>query len=448
MAETPAKRRRVGPANTGEAGEPSPRGTGKRSKPTDQPAQAKQTAAGGVRPLDGKPAKRAATARVEPTPANKPASRASRRTGAAGTSANPAKSAKAPGKLADPTKVVRPPGGARRDEPVAKTKHMRPTRQQTRSEAPRAPMATSGKEAAATTPVDELLKIVAELARWAFGSDGDEKAEQALDFLRRRLTGDYEVDAFGFDQQLTDTVLLPVLRLLYRHWFRVDVNGIENVPAEGAALIVANHSGTIPLDSLMTEVAVHDEHPAHRHLRMLGADLVFQLPFLADVARKNGTTLACNEDTERLLAAGELVGVWPEGFKGIGKPFSERYKLQRFGRGGFVSAAIRAKAPIIPCAIVGAEETYPMIANLGTVARMVGVPYVPITPTFPWLGPLGLIPLPSKWMIEFGEPVTTDGLGAGAADDPMLVFELTDRVRETIQQTLYALLVRRRSTFF
>jgi 1-acyl-sn-glycerol-3-phosphate acyltransferase len=300
----------------------------------------------------------------------------------------------------------------------------------------------------ANKPLDELLRLVGELARHVFGADGDEKAAQAVAFLRRRLTGEYEVDAFGFDEQFTDTVLLPLLRPLYRRWFRVEVRGKEHIPAEGAALIVANHSGTVPLDSLMTEVAVHDEHPAHRHLRMLGADLVFQLPFVADVARKNGTTLACTEDAERLLAAGELVGVWPEGFKGIGKPFSERYKLQRFGRGGFVSAAMRAKAPIVPCAIVGAEETYPMIANLGTLARMIGLPYVPITPTFPWFGPLGLIPLPSKWIIEFGEPIATDGHGDGAAEDPMLVFELTDRVRDTIQQTLYALLVRRRSTFF
>jgi 1-acyl-sn-glycerol-3-phosphate acyltransferase len=338
---------------------------------------------------------------------------------------------------------------ARRAKPAA-AKRVPPTATTTRSTGRATddkPPPTSAREGG-TKPVDEVLKLVGELARHVIGNDGDEKVEQALDFLRRRLTGDYEVDEFGFDEQLTDTVLLPLLRPLYRQWFRVEVRGIENIPAAGAALIVANHSGTIPLDSLMTEVAVHDEHPSHRHLRTLGADLVFQLPFVADVARKNGTTLACNEDTERLLAAGELVGVWPEGFKGIGKPFSERYKLQRFGRGGFVSAAIRAKAPIVPCSIVGAEETYPMIANLATLARMIGVPYVPITPTFPWLGPLGLIPLPAKWIIEFGEPIATDGHGDGAADDPMLVFELTDRVRETIQQTLYALLVRRTSTFF
>jgi 1-acyl-sn-glycerol-3-phosphate acyltransferase len=181
---------------------------------------------------------------------------------------------------------------------------------------------------------------------------------------------------------------------------------------------------------------------------MLGADLVFTMPVIGALARKSGTTLACNEDAERLLRAGQVVGVWPEGFKGIGKPFSERYKLQRFGRGGFVSAALRAKAPIIPCSIVGAEEIYPIIGNIRILARLLGMPYVPVTPTFPWLGPLGMVPLPSKWIIEFGEPIETAELDDGAAEDPMLVFDLTDRVRETIQHTLYKLLVQRRSVFF
>ncbi len=270
-----------------------------------------------------------------------------------------------------------------------------------------------------------------------------------LAFLRRRLTGDYQVDDFGFDQDLTDHVLLPPLRPLYDRWFRVETRGLDNVPDTGGALVVANHSGTLPLDAMMTGLALRDHHPAHRHLRMLGADLVFRLPLVAPLARKSGNTLACNADAERLLTAGELVGVWPEGFKGIGKPFSERYKLQRFGRGGFVSAALRTGVPIIPCSIVGAEEIYPILHNSKTLARLFGLPYVPVTPTFPLLGPLGAIPLPSKWIIEFGEPFETADLGgAAAAEDPMLVFNLTDQVRETIQSTLYSLLMQRRSVFF
>ncbi len=267
-----------------------------------------------------------------------------------------------------------------------------------------------------------------------------------LAFLRRRVTGEYQVDEFGFDPDLTDTVLIPMLRLLYRHWFRVEVTGLENLPADGSALLVANHSGTIALDALMLSVAVREEHPGCRHLRLLGADFVFRLPLVAEFARKTGATLACNSDAEQLLRAGELVGVFPEGFKGVGKPFSERYKLQRFGRGGFVSAAMRTRAPIIPVAIVGAEETYPLIGDIKPLARLLGAPYFPVTPLFPWLGPLGMVPLPSKWLIDFGEPIETTHLEEGA-DDPMTVFNLGDQVRETIQQTLYNVLLRRNSIF-
>ncbi|HZG96208.1 MAG TPA: lysophospholipid acyltransferase family protein [Mycobacteriales bacterium] len=279
-------------------------------------------------------------------------------------------------------------------------------------------------------------------------TDWERKLAEALAFVRRRITGDYVVDEFGFDAELTDNVLYALVRPVYEKYFRVETRGLHNVPDTGGALIVANHSGTIAIDAVMTAVALLDHHPARRHLRMLGADLVFSTPVVAPLARKAGHTLACNADGERLLTAGELVGVWPEGFKGVGKPFSERYKLQRFGRGGFVSAALRTGVPIIPVSIVGAEEIYPMIGNMKTLARLLGLPYLPITPTFPWLGPLGLIPLPSKWIIEFGDPITTDQLGPAAADDPMLVFNITDQVRETIQQSLYRLLMQRRSVFF
>jgi 1-acyl-sn-glycerol-3-phosphate acyltransferase len=273
----------------------------------------------------------------------------------------------------------------------------------------------------------------------------DRRVANALGFLRRRLTGDYAVDEFGFDPELTTTLVHPVVRLLYRHYFRVETTGVERLP-DGPALIVANHSGTVPVDATMLALAIHDESPTHRHLRLLGADLVFRLPLLSELARKGGSTLACGPDVERLLRGGEYVGVFPEGFKGVGKPYRERYKLQRFGRGGFVSAALKTGAPIVPVSIVGAEEIYPIIANIKPLARVTGLPYVPVTPLFPWLGPLGMIPLPSKWLIEFGEPIETVPY-ADEADDPLVVFDLADQVRETIQQTLHTLLERRPDPF-
>ena len=308
--------------------------------------------------------------------------------------------------------------------------------------------ATVGPAGAA--PVEPLPAVAAAVpAGEREPSDWERKLAGGMAFLRRRLTGDYDVDEFGFDADLTDHVLLPPLRPLYEKWFRVETRGLENVPDTGGALVVANHSGTIPVDALMTSLALRDHHPARRYLRLLAADLVFTMPGIAPLARKGGNTLACNADAERLLTTGELVGVFPEGFKGIGKPFNERYKLQRFGRGGFVSAALRTGSPIIPCSIVGAEEIYPMLGNARTLARLAGLPYLPLTPTFPWLGPLGLVPLPSKWIIAFGEPIETAHLGgAAAAEDPMLVFNLTDQVRETIQSSLYTLLMQRRAVFF
>jgi 1-acyl-sn-glycerol-3-phosphate acyltransferase len=308
--------------------------------------------------------------------------------------------------------------------------------------------ASDSSDGESEQPRASMWEALAGLLDAIAGEHWERRAARAIDFLRHRVVGDYAVDDFGFDPELNDKVLMALIRPLYHRYFRVELRGIENVPAEGGALLVANHSGTLPFDALMTQVALLDHHPARRNLRMLAADLVFTMPFLGELARKSGHTLACSPDAERLLSSGEIVGVWPEGFKGIGKPFSERYKLQRFGRGGFVTAALRTGVPIVPTAIVGAEEIYPMIANIKPLARLLGVPYVPVTPTFPLLGPLGLVPLPSKWFIAFGEPIRTDGYDPSAADDPMLVFNLTDQVRETIQDTLYRLLLERRSVFF
>ncbi len=269
----------------------------------------------------------------------------------------------------------------------------------------------------------------------------------AAEFARRRSAGEYEVDESGFDPDFVRSVVMPAALALYRHWFRVRMRGLENVPGSGAALVVANHSGVLPLDAIMLQAGLFDEHPGHRYLRLLGADLVYAVPGLSALARRSGHVRADPGEADRLLSSGELVGVFPEGFKGIGKPFSERYRLQRFGRGGFALTAMRAAAPIIPCAIVGAEEIYPMIGNSEPLARLLRLPYFPLTPLFPWLGPLGAIPLPSNWIIEFCDPVPTDGLTAGQQDDPGAVAEMADKVKDTIQRKLDELLAGRGPAF-
>ncbi len=268
----------------------------------------------------------------------------------------------------------------------------------------------------------------------------------AAEFARRRLAGEFEVDEFGFDEDLNSAVLMPAALALYRSWFRVQMRGLEEVPGAGAALVVANHSGVLPLDGIMLQAGLHAEHPAHRNLRLLGADLIYRLPGLASVARRSGHTRADPELADRLLRAGQLVGVFPEGFKGIGKPFSERYRLRRFGRGGFVRTAVRAKVPIIPCAIVGAEEIYPMIGNAGPVARALHLPYFPLTPLFPWLGPVGAVPLPSRWLIEFCPPVQASDVVDSEHDDEQ-IGEVAEQVRGTIQAKLADLVAERGPAF-
>jgi 1-acyl-sn-glycerol-3-phosphate acyltransferase len=305
---------------------------------------------------------------------------------------------------------------------------------------------------------DEIAAVVRDIdhhRRAAGTSEANEpsnelahKVSAVADFLRHRLFGDYSVDEFGFDPHFNDALVRPMLRFFFKSWFRVEVSGIENLPETGAALVVANHAGVLPVDGLMASVAVHDHHPAQRDLRLLAADLVFERPLIGETARKAGCTIASVSDAHRLLASGELTAVFPEGYKGLGKRFKDRYKLQRFGRGGFVSAALRTKAPIVPCSIVGSEEIYPMLADVKLLARLFSLPYFPITPLFPLAGPAGLVPLPSKWHIAFGEPIPTAQYAAADADDPMVTFELTDQVRETIQQTLYQLLAGRRNMFF
>jgi len=256
-----------------------------------------------------------------------------------------------------------------------------------------------------------------------------------------------ETDEFGADQRFTEA-LEPLLEFLYAVWWRVETSGIERVPAEGPGLIVSNHSGVLPYDGLMIQLAIRHEHPAKRVCRMLALDMFALLPVLAPILSKSGSVRANPENAERLLRKGELLGVFPEGVKGVGKRFRERYKLARFGRGGFVRIALRTGTPIIPCAVVGAEEIHPVLAKADWIGRPIGLPYFPLTPTFPWLGPLGVVPLPTKWSIDFGDAIDLGDYGPEAADDPILVNGISEEVRSTIQRMVDSRLRRRRSIWF
>ncbi len=256
----------------------------------------------------------------------------------------------------------------------------------------------------------------------------------------------YVVDEFGFDAEWTES-FLPLFKALYRDYWRVETTGMEHVPSSGRALLVSNHAGVLPWDATMIKYALFAEHPHPRHARALVASLFMGMPFLSWFLRRTGQTVGHPDDTRRLLEQDQLVLVFPEGVRGTGKAYADRYKLRRFGRGGFVSTAIRAGAPIVPVSVVGAEEIYPMIADFPALAKLIGMPYFPVTPFWPWLGPLGMIPLPSKWRIQFHEPVHVEAHPPEAADDQNLVMALSDEVRDTIQQGVYDNLKLRRGVF-
>jgi 1-acyl-sn-glycerol-3-phosphate acyltransferase len=279
------------------------------------------------------------------------------------------------------------------------------------------------------------LNRVMELVQFAY---------QQRELSRRGV--DYAVDDFGFDPQWTES-FLAIFKILYRDYWRVETTGVEHVPATGRALLVSNHAGVLPWDGTMIKTAMFVEHPHPRHVRALVASLFMGMPVLSWFLRRTGQTVGHPDDTRRLLERDELVLVFPEGVKGTGKPFKDRYRLRRFGRGGFVATAIRAGAPIIPVSVVGSEEIYPMVADLAPVARAFGLPYMPVTPFWPWLGPLGLIPLPSKWRIQFHPPVHVENNPPEAAEDRNLVMAIADQVRDTIQKGVYENLKFRRGVF-
>ena len=255
-----------------------------------------------------------------------------------------------------------------------------------------------------------------------------------------------EVDEFGMDEVVVRRAR-PLLDLLLDRWFRVDLAGVEELPERGPALLVANHSGLLPWDGLMQCRAVERLHVARRRPRFLVADWLITLPFVQPYLARLGGVRACRENAERLLAGGHFVVAFPEGVKGAAKVFRDRYRVKRFGRGGVVRVALETGVPLVPVGIVGAEESHPMLFKWTTAARTVGLPFVPVTPTFPLLGPLGAVPLPTKWVIRIGAPIPLDHLAPDAGSDELLVSRLTEELRSRVQSLGDVALAERRSVW-
>ncbi|HWA76314.1 MAG TPA: lysophospholipid acyltransferase family protein [Polyangiaceae bacterium] len=279
-------------------------------------------------------------------------------------------------------------------------------------------------------------------------AEGDTEPPEHSSFIRRLtrfrfLQHSDQVDDFGLDAAYEESVR-PLFEKLSTDYFRTQVDGVHHVPSHGRAILVGNHSGALPWDGIMLRTALRLHHSARRDMRWLVEDHVFHAPFLGTFVNRIGAVRACQENAERLLEREALVAVFPEGIKGIAKPYSDRYKLQRFGRGGYVRLALRMGAPVIPVAIVGAEEANPLLYKVNAFAKSVGLPFIPVTPTFPWLGPLGIAPLPSRWRIAFGPPIREIARhDADAANDDVLVHELNECVRASVRALLDDALRRR-----
>ena len=260
---------------------------------------------------------------------------------------------------------------------------------------------------------------------------------------RERLAGSMDthargqevVDEYGYDPAYLEA-LEPLLDFLFDVWWRVEVHGLEHIPGEGGALLVGNHSGVLPFDQLMLLTAVRRLHPKPRPVRGLHLKWLCTVPLVAPLTARTGHVPGLPENARRLLADGHLASVFPEGIKGIAKPFSDRYRLARFGRGGYVKAALATGAPLVPVAFVGAEETYPLLGRVAWLEKLLRIPYFPVTPTFPWLGGLGLLPLPSKWHIDVLPPVRFRPGSEDHVDDLFVVQAINDRVRGAIQDSL------------
>lgn len=237
---------------------------------------------------------------------------------------------------------------------------------------------------------------------------------------------EYGYDAFGLHPESSKRSLATTA-FLYRHYFRAETFGIEKVPP-GRVLLISNHAGQLPFDGMMLGVAMLLEAEPPRIVRSMGEYWISQLPFLSWVAERGGNLVGTPENCAALLEAQECVMVFPEGVRGMNKTYDLRYQLQRFGL-GFMRLALQTDTPIVPVGIVGSEEQQPSLVNLGGLGELLGMPALPVTATFPLLGPLGLLPLPVKYRLHFGEPLRFEG---SESEEDDVVQRKVDEVREAI----------------
>ncbi len=278
-----------------------------------------------------------------------------------------------------------------------------------------------------------------------------EQAEAALAELRALLPADEaerNLDDWGRSERVISLVE-PLLNFYYRHWFRVETSGIENIPSQGGALLVSNHSGALPPDAPMIMQALRKEHSNPRPLYMLGEHWFKGYPGISMLVNKIGLVAAHRENAQRLLHdEGRLAIVFPEGQKGTRKLYWQRYRLRRFGRGGFVRTAIRARVPIVPVALVGAEEAMPIFAHLPLMQKLTGLIYFPVTPSFPHFGLAGpLMYMPAKFKIHFMEPIDMSEYPIETASDPAEIQVISERIRRSIQIELEEMLQDRKSVW-
>lgn len=274
--------------------------------------------------------------------------------------------------------------------------------------------------------------------------------EKPLDALKRRNPSFYdrysnEVDEFGFDLEAFAS-WIPLFRFCYEDYFKVELRGVENIPGEGRGILVGNHSGLLPLDAAMMTIGMFDFHHSPRRIRYLITDWFFHLPFFGEWMKKTGQVRGTLVNAEKLLSNEELIGIYPEGIRGVGKPFSDRYRLIDF-HPGFVKLAIATQSPLIPVATIGGDEIFPNFSNVKAVSQFLKFPFFPLTPGFPWLPfPLWITPLPIRWLVNVHKPIDF-GYPAEKASDRKLVRRLAREVQYEIQRDLNKLFKERKTVF-